>query len=171
MFVDILVAFFTGFMASCIGLLITLAFIAIVLPMTKTTFWITGTITFSILLYGLSTDYHSDSYYFSNAVETLIILLGACIGVVAFFIFLDKIIADKCPHCGSWNRGKWLEIKYHDSWDSLDDVEVTKDIYNNNGKKIGYIKGTEKELVNHSITSGTRKCSKCGGEYEATFKE
>lgn len=171
MFVDIIMNFAVGVIAGIIGTLLLFVFVRIVLPPTKTTFWITGAITFIILLIGSDKEYQI-SYHYSIAAQIIIAQLGLCVGVVILYVIMDKrLVADRCPHCGSWNRGEWLEIIDHSSWDSLEDVNVKKDIYNNNGKKIGYFEDTETQLKHYSITKGFRKCSKCGGEYYVEFEQ
>ena len=73
MFGDIIMNFAIGVIVGIIGTLLLFVYVKIVLPPTKTTFWITGAITFIMLLIGWDKEYHL-SYHYSIAAQILIVL-------------------------------------------------------------------------------------------------
>ena len=76
------------------------------------------------------------------------------------FFLDDKQYIPICPKCGKWYDATLLGV---DQDTYLKEVDVQKDVYNNNGKKIGYINDTKLTRLTRYI--GYYKCNRCGKEY------
>ena len=90
-------------------------------------------------------------------------LLGVVGGIVWFYFLTKKHLVDFiCPNCGAWEEYNKIKLISKDSWQSLDNVEVERKIYNKDHEEIGSFTDTKQELQWHYKKTWIIECKKCG---------
>lgn len=90
-------------------------------------------------------------------------IIGVIGGIVwSLFLAKKRMVDFICPNCGAWEEYEEIEMISESEWDSLDDVEVERKIYNKNHEEIGSFTDTKKEWQRHSAQVWLVECKKCG---------
>lgn len=98
-----------------------------------------------------------------GADSNFLLILGTIGGIIcSYFVAIKYLVEFVCPHCGEWNEYKKNYKMIDKEWDSLDNVEVERKIYNRNHDHIGSFTDTEQQIRTHREQAWMVTCTKCG---------